>query len=190
MIILVTLCSFKEFLPISVAEQIWRPNTPGTGSERGQHLLGRPLAGPDGAFHVAVPVGGGLGAGPVDRANRAADHLAIVEQHAGCETADRSAARPGRARPSAAPRCRRRSRAGRRAGRSAACCRRCCARVLRPAATRRTGRRRARTAARRPPRPSSARPSGSAASVARAASDRPGPCGASGPRAPRARDRR
>src|SRR6516225_5092854 len=53
-------------------------------SERGDRLRGR-LAAADGALHIAIPLRGALGAGPVDAPGRRAPRLAVGGPDARCE---------------------------------------------------------------------------------------------------------
>src|SRR5438094_4107243 len=70
-----------------------------TSGEAGEDLGGGPLARLHGAVHVAPPLGGGLGAGPVDRADRLAQRVAVAGPHAGREVGPVAAARPLLLRP-------------------------------------------------------------------------------------------
>src|SRR5581483_5932704 len=69
------------------------------GSEPVEDLDRGPLAGADGAVHVAVPVRGRLGAGPVDAAHRLAKPRAVGGVEPGRRDADRAAAGPELGRP-------------------------------------------------------------------------------------------
>src|SRR5207302_2746177 len=63
-------------------------------SEGSQHLVGGALAGAHRAVHVAVPVGGGLGARPVDPSHRRPQRRAVLAEHPGWVDAHRAAAGP------------------------------------------------------------------------------------------------
>src|SRR3954453_9753324 len=71
----------------------------GSGSEQGGDLPGRPLARAHGAVHVALPVVGGLGAGPVDAPDRGAQGRPVLAQRARAGDRRRAAVTPPLGRP-------------------------------------------------------------------------------------------
>src|SRR5437867_3382674 len=73
--------------------------TRGTSGEAGEDLGRGALARLHRAVHVAAPLGGGLGTGPVNRADRLAQRVAVARPHAGCEVGAVAAARPLLLRP-------------------------------------------------------------------------------------------
>src|SRR5690349_4923326 len=92
--------------PLARKEQDSAPRPPRSGAvglwrsgELGQHLFRRALARTDGAVHVAVPVRGRLGAGPVDASDRLAQRGAEIDQRAGADDGHRTAAVPLFGRP-------------------------------------------------------------------------------------------
>ncbi len=67
---------------------------PQAGARARQHLGGGALAGADRPVHVAVPVGRGLGAGPMDPADGLTDRVAVGRHQPGRVDADGTATTP------------------------------------------------------------------------------------------------